>query len=226
MKKIFLSLAIIPILTACGSKNSASSDNDNSSQKEESNVEEYVDLQNSDDNYEIYSETDEIFSETDENAPDGQWSLSKYDDGFKEVADRTTYDGKIQSSLAKIATVIDDEVVIEEKGSGQNTYYIISPTISVTEPVENVDNVVVTIELLDELESPIPYTYSLAGKEYKNTYYALSNPTALEKAIKNGGECKLSFKIVPSDYEDFSTDLFDTAKYFRITGEITSSPQE
>lgn len=219
MKKIILSLAIIPILTACGSKNSASSDNDNSSQKEEQNVEEYADQENG-------ADTSDIYSEPDEGTADGQWRLSCSGDGFKELNERTTYDGKIQSSLANIATVTGDEVAIEENGSGKNAYYIISPTITITEPSENVDNVVVSIELLDELESPIPYTYSLAGKEYKNTNYALSNPAALEKAIKNGGECKLSFKIVPSDYEDFSTDLFDTAKYFRITGEITSSPQE
>ncbi|MDE6321323.1 MAG: hypothetical protein K2L93_03405 [Muribaculaceae bacterium] len=214
MKKVILFAAIIALMTACDGKKSSASSTESSASSEQS-------ASSSSQSSASENVTATANQSEEQSASNCKWQVSPYDGGFESFTESTMYNGNRRLSLSSFAEITSDEVGIEEKGSGKGLYYAVSPTIKITEPVENVTHTTVALELLDETGSPIPYTYELAGKEYSSRYHTLSNDAALLKALKEGGECKLTFLIKPVDIVDFSTDMFDNAKYFVVSGTIT-----
>lgn len=217
MKKLILFATLIALMTACDGKKTSSTSTESATSSEQS-------TSSNSENSSSVSGTSTVAQTAEEPVSDSKWKVSPYDGGFESIDERTMYNGDLQLCLSSYAEVTSDEVGIEEKGSGKGLYYAISPTIKITEPVKTVNGATIAIELLDESGTPIPYTMELAGSEYTNTVYNLANVPTLTKALKEGGECKLSFLIKPVNIVDFSTDMFDNAKYFRITGFISASP--
>ncbi len=201
MKKFVLFAAVVAMMTSCSHKETVTHTTESSTSVENS------DKDTMSDNTTSY--TSERTDAT-EQVSEARWTIERCDDGFEPNG----------NSLSKVSEVTSEEIKIEEKGSGENTYYVISPTINVTEPTEPGRMVAVILELLDDTETPIPYIFELAGNEYSQTGHVLSNTPALVRALKNGGECTLTFRIDPNKIEHFSTDMFDNAKYYRISGSI------